>query len=733
MPSDSVLQDTTSARLTTMAARLLNAARRPGVVRAALLLALAVAWVNFFGTVKWAGVPGSLNGWKRPWYGGALLAATILACLPRPKRAAADGRLRRVWLVACVGAAAFLVFVLLSVFPPGTWSQILFLDDWPARLQSTLDGIELLRRGAVNGWQWHFLGGYHTSSNLSQTLTMLAFVPVTLFGPAVGFHALHAAMVLLLPLVVFWDLRQDGDLDIALLGTAFGSLCTAGLFGTIMASGDTNSIAGLVCAAVALAASHAARLGRRWGWPLLVLALSLTLYSHAAFFLYAAFYLFIETVYYRDLRGAVRSALSLGVAALVGLPLYWELLRYGAYTSANNVAITGTTPAISLARQVFYNIEILAHPHRWLNDYVGLAEVFLPILAIVASGRRQRAGFHAVCALATIGLLRLNASQFGYLFTREMHMLAFFVPAALAAFIVRHAERASLALALAAVFGLYVQTGIEPVPSVKGVEQFNPALVKTIAGLDGNLVLIENNPHRDMDLSPDRRSVRSPFRIHFEALLPAVTGKSFYGSEWDGWVWSSYRRQVVAGGTFAGQAIERTPPSRFVAELRRWGIRYLVVWSEPTVRFLSGSESFEERWSARPWRVFALRDADVRSVVTPNGSGALRGRDLLGAEVVLNGVRRGDPVVVRTNFYPAWRATWQGRDVPTRDEGGQLAFAAPADGDLVVRLEYPAHRAVNGAILAVLCGVLVLTSLPVAGRLRAPVADIVPAWRNNQR
>jgi hypothetical protein len=40
-----------------------------------------------------------------------------------------------------------------------------FLDNFPGRFQSTVDGIALLMRAALVGWQWHYLGGYQLSSD----------------------------------------------------------------------------------------------------------------------------------------------------------------------------------------------------------------------------------------------------------------------------------------------------------------------------------------------------------------------------------------------------------------------------------------------------------------------------------------------------------------------------------------------------------------------------------------
>jgi len=49
-------------------------------------------------------------------------------------------------------------------------------------------------------------------------------------------------------------------------------------------------------------------------------------------------------------------------------------------------------------------------------------------------------------------------------------------------------------------------------------------------------------------------------------------------------------------------------------------------------------------------------------------------------------------VIVRANYYPAWRAYAGGREVPLYSIDGQMAFRAPDSGSYVVRLEYPRYR-----------------------------------------
>jgi hypothetical protein len=335
------------------------------------------------------------------------------------------------------------------------------------------------------------------------------------------------------------------------------------------------------------------------------------------------------------------------------------------------------------------------------------------MLLVAVTGRATRVGFYAACAVLTQALLRLNTPVAGAIFDRIQHMLPLLVAPAMAGLVLRHAGRRSVAIAIAAVLSLYVATSFEPVRHVPDLRAFDPPLIDRIAASDGSLVLVEVSPHRDMDSDPVRRTPRTPFDVHFEGLLPGLAGQRFYSQMIDGWVWNIFRGQVVGAGTFAGQLIDLTPPDEFAAEMRRWGVRHLFVWTDTSRNYLARGGHFVEQWRGGRWSDFEMTDPDVRSVVTARGSGELRSLDLLGADVALADVKAGDPVVVRANYYPAWRAFVDRQEVSLGNSNGQLAFTAPRDGSYVVRLEYPRYRWLSAlALLSVFAGVVYLSRWP---------------------
>jgi len=454
-----------------------------------------------------------------------------------------------------------------------------------------------------------------------------------------------------------------------------------------------------------LLGAHAARRGRRWGAWTLVCGLTATAYAHPGFFVYACVYLLLDAALARDRRSAVRALVAMAAGVIASLPLTWESWRYPSYFLVNTLFYE-RPPAIdwpALARTIYYNVELLWLPGRWFNDYSGLALVFLPVAVACAIADRSRVRFFAFAILATLALMRLSNAYAGYVFLRPIHMLPVFTAPVLAALLARDVPSAALRWSLAAVLALYVQIWFQPVPAVRDMRDVNAALMDRIAQAPGALVLVENNPHRNMNAEPGGTTEPSRFGTHFEPLIADATNRRLYASGYaDGWAWNPWRGQVVAGGTFMGRSLASTPHDAFVAEMRRWGVVDLFVWSRAATKYLREDPRFSEQWTDGVWIAFRLTAADPREIVTASGSGTLSHAGSHQAEVTLTGVRLGDPIIVRTNFHPAWTAAIDGRAVPLVARDGQLAFDAPCTGDCTVALNYPAHRALLPLALVVL-------------------------------
>ena len=292
----------------------------------------------------------------------------------------------------------------------------------------------------------------------------------------------------------------------------------------------------------------------------LLLGLTLALYTHAAFAIYSGIFLLIEAAYFRDWRAVARLALASALAAVASLPTHWESLRYPEYVSFNNAVYDPNAPKdwAGVARAVYYNTEMLVFPQRWFNDYRSINNVWLPVLVVAALlPGRSRASYYAWLAVIAQALLRINTPEAGVIFERIQHVFPLLTAPALAGFVQRCAGTRWTAWGVLATLALYVSTAFAPIRHVAELRDWDPAFIDRVQAADGALIVVESNPHRDMDRHPTRRTPTTPFDVHFEGLLPGVTGKRFYAQMIDGWVWGAWRGEVLRRRHVQGNAAVR--------------------------------------------------------------------------------------------------------------------------------------------------------------------------------
>lgn len=228
---------------------------------------------------------------------------------------------------------------------------------------------------------------------------------------------------------------------------------------------------------------------------------------------------------------------------------------------------------------------------------------------------------------------------------------------------------------LAAAIVLLARTSFQPVPHVRSARDADAALVDRVARFDGDLVVVEDT------FTNGARSA---------ALLPAATGKRLYTGMW--------RARQPPFGAAAGELDH---------EMQRWGVRHVLAWSEPVVRFMDASPLFQLVEENGRWQHYEY----IRPPLDP-GPGRLASYSPLGGVVRIAAAQRGDVVTIRTHFHPAWRARIGKQAIPLFDADGQLAFAAPRDGDYDVELVYPRRLwLIPAAVAAAILGVLIVRML----------------------
>jgi hypothetical protein len=240
---------------------------------------------------------------------------------------------------------------------------------------------------------------------------------------------------------------------------------------------------------------------------------------------------------------------------------------------------------------------------------------------------------------------------------------------------------ALLVLVLVFVF-VGVKTGgsLAAVPHVRSLRDVEPGLVSHVAAAaDGDLVMIESA------FAPG-----APFPAHFEALLPAASGTRLFGGMW---------RERLALAPASAAALDR--------DFSRWGVRHVFAWSKTATNHLDTSPLFQLLEDGGRWQHYAF----VRPPLG-TGPGRLASYHPLGGSVRLTRAQRGEVVTVRTNYDSAWRARIERQAVPLFEVDGQLAFAAPRDGDYDVELLYSRRLwLIPSAIAAAILGAMIIRVL----------------------
>ena len=333
---------------------------RSRLILPALFLSLALAWVNFLTTGRWANLPGSLERLEA--------ALSMLPRSPPPRHllspivatsAGACGLARPAALRYAWRAWLSLVAVLALRLPMSLWLQIPFKDDWTPLFQQAVNGVGLLKRGVVVGWNWWFLGGYPTSTDIAQNFGTVAFIPMTLLRRAARLPRAARRAVPRGPAFVWWDLRHE-DRETRRVGNRARRLLRGRLLGPLGSSGDTNSLAGVCCAGLALVGSRARAAGLALGRTGLDAGADARAYTHAAFFVYAAIFLTSKRSIFaiaprscgwpwRRLVACRGAAGALGVAALSRLrQLQQHGLRSGRAVIGQRSLARSTTTSRSL-------------------------------------------------------------------------------------------------------------------------------------------------------------------------------------------------------------------------------------------------------------------------------------------------------------------------------------------------------------------------------------------------
>ncbi len=623
--------------------------------------------------------------------------------------------------VAIPGVAALAVLTFLIKFPLAKWDELILFDDYPTIYTVTLKGWELLKEGAIFGWDPRLMGGYYTVSDVShnEIFFMLPFLPL---GPRVAFHLMILAFYVAFPFLVAWyahlHWRQPRTTSAALW---VGLLTVFGFFDNLLYWGMVNSFIGLNLLLLSLILFALMREGRPFASFFLIVNLSLTIYAAGGFFAYALLLLGIEFLWHWRRQMVPRMAFVTVATFFITLTYTYAFLRYPGYFIQSDEIYAPVHYTVSeIVTQSTEALPRVLDPRLWLLGkpvrYQGLFIVSLPILAAVgweewrrsraaATAQAGRAALKVVLAATAVMLATLVVSPSVDMFVSRIR---FVLPPLLALIYAVWLTReprfhpAPLFVVAALLIATLPSRLTQPLPHVPSLHAYNAPLLDQIEALDSRLVLLESIGGYDLATEGEGSTQAQEASLHPESLFPFETSKSYMANNQEGYHHSVYRRNFFTSGAFRGRLLHDWPREEVKAFLEQWGLRHLVLWSDIAKRYFGSDAAFRLLWTDGSWAIYEYADAQPGDVIAATGRGEIVSHGYLSQEVHLQGMRRGELVTLRMNYFPAWRATYDGQPLALREKGGQMAFVAPADGDYTVHMSYPRYAELSWLALVTL-------------------------------
>lgn len=623
--------------------------------------------------------------------------------------------------VAIPAAAILALLTFLVKFPPAQWDELILFDDYPTIYTVTLKGWELLKEGAIFGWDPQLMGGYYTVSDVSHN-EIFFMLPFLLFGPRVAFHLMILAFYIAFPFLVAWyahlHWRQTRTTSAALW---LGLLTVFGFFDNLLYWGMVNSFIGLNLLLLSLILFALMREGRPFASFFLIVSLSLTIYAAGGFFAYALLLLGIEFLWHWRWQMVPRMAFVMVATFLITLTYTYAFVRYPSYfIQSDEIYAPVHYTVAEIAAQSVEALPRVLDPHLWLLGkpvrYQGLFIVSLPILAAVgweewrrsrtwATAQAGRVALKVILAATVVMLATLVVSPSVDMFVSRIRFVLPLLLALIYAVWLTREPRfhpAPVFVVAALLIATLPSRLMQPLPHVPSLRAYNAPLLNQIEALDSRLILLESIGGYDLATEGEGSTQAQEASLHLESLFPFETSKSYMANNQEGYHHSIYRRNFFTSGAFRGRLLTDWPIEEIKAFLKQWGLQHLVLWSDIAKRYFGSDAAFHLLWTDGTWAIYEYADAQPGDVVAATGRGEIASLGYLNQEVHLTGMHRGELVTLRMNYFPAWRATYQGQPLALREKDGQMAFLAPADGDYTVHMSYPRYAGLSWLALLTL-------------------------------
>jgi hypothetical protein len=642
------------------------------------------------------------------WFGLTCLALCIVLALSRKNIVAAFDRgdfdpIRRYFsagTILCV-LAAVIGIVFFMKFPAAEWNQILFHDDFTSNYAESVKGAEALMQGGMFGWDSRMLGGYPMAFEISTSRAWFLLPFSLIMGPKIGYHAMIFLFYMVFPFLCYWYARIVlNDRGSAAAASAFASLFLVGLFRNyVLLFGTTDILMGLNFFVLNLILYEKMKTGSRWAPFLLSATIPLTMYAHLTFFICSVVLISVQAFLDRSPRLLARTAAVLGFAFLMTLHYsYYLVVFHGYLNGTGSVYDPASIPLKDDLKSILFQFLAQVNPFdfrfvKFTFDELPIRIAPIVLLVFLRGSRHLRRIVIFVAAIWLVFPLQHHAVQAVLLRTVITYalflsvVLGHFLKTQMALFRVQNLLLLPLLFAPCIASPAFFRFG-----HIDSIKTMWPGFHQVASRLDGNMVLLENVGSYNIIPYEKVRSQAGALDAHWESLVSYELNKRLFSNTIEGYHLTSFRGNMLSCGVYQGYPIEHYKPEVFSALFKKWGIRYLVLWSNRSKQYFAALAAYRPVWSDGDWVIAEYLEADPRSVVVEHGEGRLEDQDYFAKRISLSGVSAGDTVVVRQNFFPTWKAYFAGKRVPVVNHDRQLGLIAPSSGSYDITMRFPKYH-----------------------------------------
>ncbi len=215
------------------------------------------------------------------------------------------------------------------------------------------------------------------------------------------------------------------------------------------------------------------------------------------------------------------------------------------------------------------------------------------------------------------------------------------------------------------------------------------------------MILFENARGRSIisGISEEEWNVRP--HTHIAQIFAIETSKRFFSTTHSGWHECAFRGNALIGGVYKGKFISEYRIEEIENTLRSWGVKYLVLHTDISKDYFAKyPDRFGRIWKDSIYVILEHLSSSPEELKTSGfGRGWIERESYFTKVIKLTNMTKGEEIIARFNYFPAWKAYCGNQELDLRNKDGQVMFLSPESGDYKVVFYFAKYKLFSALLL----------------------------------